>query len=231
MKMYVMRHEVRDPVDVSFTSGLVPEGQERAGQLVQTLKDLGVTHVYSSPYLRCLQTVQPFMSANENSMEQIKTLAPGVRVDYCLCEQKSKECPEVHPVPSDWYEEMCLDPTYESLLPPETLQAQEGHEGSQDLHLRTANFIKFLARHHTPRKKSYQRISDTITELGRSMSPSSSPRASTTKGPVLLLVTHQTVAHSLIHQCNATPVNKLNFLQGQIEELEWKFLLESQRIG
>ena len=68
-----------------------------------------------------------------------------------------------------------------------------------DVHTRTSNFLKYVAEQH--------RCSGKIDE-------------------VVLLASHQTTVHSLLHQCNSIPMEELNFEQGDVAELQWKNVVQ-----
>lgn len=60
MPLYILRHEVRDMNDPSLLSPLTVEGKQNAIALIQKLDSLKIEHVFSSPFLRCIQTVLPY---------------------------------------------------------------------------------------------------------------------------------------------------------------------------
>ena len=63
MRVFVVRHEKRDRRDATFLSPLLPEGKkDAAGNLVQRISEIRPTHIYASPFLRVLQTVQPYVA-------------------------------------------------------------------------------------------------------------------------------------------------------------------------
>ena len=55
--IYCLRHEER-PDDPRYFTTLTEQGLQRAHQLCDTLPH--VTHIYSSPFVRCLQTIRPY---------------------------------------------------------------------------------------------------------------------------------------------------------------------------
>jgi 2,3-bisphosphoglycerate-dependent phosphoglycerate mutase len=59
MKIYILRHEERTK-DASFFSPLTKQGHKNAQNLVNTLKNLNINKIYSSPYIRTLQTIYPY---------------------------------------------------------------------------------------------------------------------------------------------------------------------------
>lgn len=60
MKLYVLRHEER-PSNPSFDTELTAIGHERSkNSLLKKLVEIGITEVYTSPFIRTLQTVQSF---------------------------------------------------------------------------------------------------------------------------------------------------------------------------
>lgn len=63
MKIYILRHEDRTQ-DATFFSPLTSGGLENAEKLIDVLNKLNITHIYSSPFIRTLQTIYPFAKAN-----------------------------------------------------------------------------------------------------------------------------------------------------------------------
>ena len=78
MKIYILRHEDRTQ-DATFFSPLTKNGLENSNKLIDILKKLNIKTIYSSPFIRTLQTIYPFAKANELS----------VKIDYGLSEIKS----------------------------------------------------------------------------------------------------------------------------------------------
>lgn len=81
MTVYVLRHEHRDPLDPRFYSPLTPDGRRGADELVTALVPLRIDAVYTSPFLRAVQTAHPFCATHGHRM----------RVDHALYE--SLDCP------------------------------------------------------------------------------------------------------------------------------------------
>jgi len=54
-----------------------PKGAKQAMRLVEQFEKVPVTAVYSSPYLRCVQTVEPLARARGFSVQQSSDLAEG----------------------------------------------------------------------------------------------------------------------------------------------------------
>lgn len=71
-----MRHCERDLDDCSFESTLLPEGVIHSKQLCKYMNKLDITLLYSSPFLRAIQTLEPY------SLE--KNL--DINIDYSLAE-------------------------------------------------------------------------------------------------------------------------------------------------
>ena len=59
MKLYILRHEDRTQ-DATMFSPLTKEGLKNSLNLVDILQDLEIDYIYSSPFIRTLQTVHPF---------------------------------------------------------------------------------------------------------------------------------------------------------------------------
>jgi len=102
-QIYFLRHEQRHPKDVSFLSPLTDEGiQNSREKIPHLLTPLQIDVIYSSPYLRTLQTIRPFALT-----EGLK-----VQVEWALAEA-------IYPndIRRDFQDIVC--PTYTSLFPPE----------------------------------------------------------------------------------------------------------------
>jgi phosphohistidine phosphatase SixA len=63
---------------------LDPRGRRQASKLVAALLELGVTRVVSSPYVRCVQTVEPLADALGIEVELDDRLAEGAGPDAAL---------------------------------------------------------------------------------------------------------------------------------------------------
>lgn len=63
MRLFALRHAERAPNDPSFDSPLLPEGHATAAALADALANDPTyprfTHLYTSPFRRCLETVAP----------------------------------------------------------------------------------------------------------------------------------------------------------------------------
>tara|TARA_B110000438_G_scaffold294933_1_gene337094 strand:+ start:1097 stop:1666 length:570 start_codon:yes stop_codon:yes gene_type:complete len=69
MKIYIIRHELRDLNDPTFSSELLERGHHNARTIVKDkLNTLNITHIYSSPFLRTLQTVFPYSKENNKKI-------------------------------------------------------------------------------------------------------------------------------------------------------------------
>ncbi len=54
-----------------------PKGAKQAERIVDQLKKVAVTAVFSSPYLRCVQTVEPLAKARGLAVQESSDLAEG----------------------------------------------------------------------------------------------------------------------------------------------------------
>jgi len=59
MKLYILRHEDRT-MDLTFFSPLTKNGLEKSIDLIDHLEKERINSVYSSPYIRTLQTIFPY---------------------------------------------------------------------------------------------------------------------------------------------------------------------------
>tara|TARA_B100000902_G_C27112833_1_gene814524 strand:+ start:157 stop:723 length:567 start_codon:yes stop_codon:yes gene_type:complete len=77
MKLYLLRHEIRNLRNPTFYSPLLPEGLKNAEKLKFILSNEKINLVFSSPFKRVLQTVKPFCD-----MKNMK-----VNIEFSLYEQ------------------------------------------------------------------------------------------------------------------------------------------------
>ena len=75
MKLYILRHEDRT-MDLTFFSPLTKNGLEKSIDLINYLEKEKINLIYSSPYIRTLQTIYPY-----SKKYNLKT-----RLDYSLTE-------------------------------------------------------------------------------------------------------------------------------------------------
>ncbi len=59
MKIYILRHEDRT-MDATFFSPLTKEGMDNSIKLVDSLEECDIDSIYSSPFIRTLQTILPY---------------------------------------------------------------------------------------------------------------------------------------------------------------------------
>lgn len=139
MKLFILRHFQRyDRPD--FYTLLTMEGQKNAQLYVDKLLKLGITHIYASPYLRVLQTVQPFAYARRPM---------PIRVDYLLSEMRWEETKDsnlheygIDDIPLKFHE--YIDPEYDSGSILKVVKA----ETFDDVIARSAKFVEKLRKMH-----------------------------------------------------------------------------------
>ncbi len=75
-RIVLLRHEKRGE-DPSFNSILTPDGKQNLQSLPKRLQTMGFnpTTIYSSPYLRCLETGQPFLKNSQLRLNVENSLA------------------------------------------------------------------------------------------------------------------------------------------------------------
>ena len=75
MKIYILRHEDRT-MDATFFSPLTSEGLDNSIKLIEILKEHKIDTIFSSPFIRTLQTVTPYS----------KSMDIPINLDYSLSE-------------------------------------------------------------------------------------------------------------------------------------------------
>ena len=93
MKLYILRHEER-PTDCSFFTPLTEKGLENANKLVSILKELKIDIIYSSPYIRTLQTICPYASKENINIKLEYGLVEINHPDIIAKKSSNQELPE-----------------------------------------------------------------------------------------------------------------------------------------
>ncbi len=75
MKIYILRHEDRT-MDLTFFSPLTKNGLDKSLKISDELRKLNINKIYSSPYIRTLQTIYPYS----------KVTSQPIKMDYSLTE-------------------------------------------------------------------------------------------------------------------------------------------------
>ncbi|KAK3275878.1 hypothetical protein CYMTET_16017 [Cymbomonas tetramitiformis] len=193
LRLFALRHQKRNPEDGSFLSPLLEAGVRDAKEVnAPQLAMLQPTQIYSSPYLRVLQTLEPFLiqdRANLNNTGRVK-------VEYSLYEHNDQDYSDkshnLHPaktVPDAWHQRFHIDSSYGSYLAPEELV--EYNSTQEKVHFRVKRFVKHLL-------EEYHGTSE-----------------------VILLVSHQNIVHSLLHQTTDKPMEDFGVQMGELVEVDW----------
>ena len=139
MKIYLIRHEDRTK-DATFFSPLNFKGMENSKKLHPILKDLNINLVFSSPYIRTLQTISPFVSLENLS----------VNIDYALGESIN---PYIIPknsynveLPEYIAKLFNVNPTYSSVVKPSEMVWDEK---IKHIKSRVRKFLRFILTTYT----------------------------------------------------------------------------------
>ena len=80
MKLYILRHE-DSTQDKTFFSPLTKTGLDKSEELIKDLEKLDINIIYSSPFIRALQTIHPFVKKNNKK----------IKLEYGLSELQCQE--------------------------------------------------------------------------------------------------------------------------------------------
>ena len=139
LRMYVIRHEKRPVDDPTFDVSLTEEGLEDAeGDVLEELNEIGVNAVYSSPYRRVLQTVQPYLEQDHVGM--------GACVEWCLSEHPEPNDTPPTEIPDEYYDLFDIEETYTPFMTPEKAHAFNGD--IEQVQQRLADFVELLSKTH-----------------------------------------------------------------------------------
>jgi broad specificity phosphatase PhoE len=134
MKIYILRHEDRT-IDASFFSPLTEKGLVNAEKLCVCLNKINVTKIFCSPYIRTMQTIDPFAKKKNIKLQ----------LEYNLIEIQHQNIipPQSVGVELPNYIEQIFnyDSTYNSFIKAAQIDYPEN---SFQLETRTKKFIKHI---------------------------------------------------------------------------------------
>lgn len=118
MKIYILRHEDRTQ-DCSFFSPLTLNGLENAEKLIDTLKECNINKIYSSPFIRTLQTIYPYCTSTNKI----------INIEYGLSELHHQDIITKNAVgislPTYLAEAFCYNPEYTTVVKPSEIKYPE----------------------------------------------------------------------------------------------------------
>jgi broad specificity phosphatase PhoE len=118
MKIYILRHEDRTQ-DCSFFAPLTETGLENAQTLVDKLKEININLIFSSPFIRTLQTVYPY--AKESGLK--------INLEYGLSELHHPDIIPVKAVGISLPEYLAInfnyEPSYKTIVKPTDIKYPE----------------------------------------------------------------------------------------------------------
>ena len=139
MKIFLLRHEDRT-MDLSFFSPLTEEGLENSIKLIDKLEKYKIDKIYSSPFIRTLQTVYPYSTKNNKK----------INIEYSLIEYQIPDiiAPSGQKVrlPKYLAEKFNHNEKYKSKIYPEDLKYPET---LKDVKLRVKNFLADLFKEYS----------------------------------------------------------------------------------
>jgi len=149
MKIYFLRHEERYK-SITFFTPLNKKGKTNALKLGKELKSLNITKIYSSPFLRTLQTIEPFLKLTdvkvnlENSIREtnVYKVIPEFEKNIVL--------------PEELYKQFNINSEYESYLKREEIKYPEKNK---DISERFNNFLLELIKRYSNTEESILLVS------------------------------------------------------------------------
>ena len=136
MKIYILRHEARYESPTFYTQ-LTAEGLKKSEDLKYILEKENINLIFSSPFPRVLQTIQPFCN--------MKNMHKQVNVDYSLYETMYDECftknnykIEITNNDKEYY---LVNPNYKSIIGINDIQCPEDYS---NVKFRTSNFLNYI---------------------------------------------------------------------------------------
>jgi broad specificity phosphatase PhoE len=118
MKIYILRHEDRTQ-DCSFFAPLTESGLSNAQTLVDKLKEVNINLIFSSPFIRTLQTVYPYAKDAELK----------INLEYGLAELHHPDIIPVKAVGISLPEYLAInfnyEPSYKTIIKPTDIEYPE----------------------------------------------------------------------------------------------------------
>lgn len=160
MKIYILRHEDRTQ-DATIFSPLTETGLENSIKLIEDLDNINFDIIYSSPYIRTLQTVYPY----------IKKFNKKINLEYSLCEfQSSYLIPENSyqvRLPEYLAKSFNYNPHYKSIFQPENINYPESEH---DVNKRVKLFLTKIMNEYLETRKvillvTHQAICNSILKI------------------------------------------------------------------
>lgn len=195
MKLYILRHEDRT-IDATFFAPLTEKGMSNSVKLIPILNDLNITQIYSSPFIRTLQTIYPFS----------KTQKKKINIEYNLMEILHQDI-----IPPKSYNVRL--PTYiaKQFNSNENYNSQQINinypEDDYHLEIRVKNFLKYIInKYHNTEENillvTHQGLCKIILNIVN--------KFSNIKAPIELLNNYPTGSISLVFQNDSWTYNKIN---------------------
>jgi len=132
MKIFILRHEDRT-MDATFFSPLTVNGHQNSINLIKYLDKININKIYSSPFIRTLQTIHPYVKE-----KKIK-----INLEHSLCEIQHphliQEKSYKISLPTYIAETFNYNPRYKSFLQSENLEYPENENIVKS---RVKNFLK-----------------------------------------------------------------------------------------
>lgn len=163
MKIYILRHEDRT-MDATFFSPLTEKGLENSVDLIGDLEDEKIDLIFSSPFIRTLQTIYPYSKKKDLD----------INLEYSIAEfQHNKIIPEKSyqvRLPEYLANKFNYNKEYKSLIYPENFKYPEE---VKDIKKRVREFISTLIRNYVKTKKNiilvtHQIVCNILSEIAYS---------------------------------------------------------------
>ena len=160
MKIYILRHEDRTQ-DCSFFAPLTETGLQNARTLVEKLKESKIDMIYSSPFIRTLQTVYPFAKDSDIKINLEYGLAEFHNADIIPPKAVGISLPEYLAISFNY------DPHYKTIVKPTDIVYPETYK---DVELRVKRVLRDIITKYSETEcnivlVSHQTMCNTIIKI------------------------------------------------------------------
>jgi broad specificity phosphatase PhoE len=143
MKIYILRHEDRT-MDATFFSPLTITGHQNSVKLVKYLNNININKIYSSPFIRTLQTIHPYIKEKNKIKINLEHSLCEIQHPHIIPEKSYKICLPIYIAESFNY-----NPKYKSFLQSEDLEYPENESIVKN---RVKDFLKKLINENLENK-------------------------------------------------------------------------------
>lgn len=142
MKVYLLRHEKRYDIR-HYETDLTEEGFRDADKLVEKLEELNIDIIFSSPYKRVIQTIEPYLKKTNKKINAEYGIYESLHLDT--------DNRNIKDIDKNLYGYQYINTGYKSIFKKDALKYGENFK---DMNFRTDTFMKYLFNDNNLKNKN-----------------------------------------------------------------------------